>query len=423
MSTPAIEVEALAKRYALGHVEERGYRTLRDALARLLRPRAWGGVPRPAAAEVWALRDVWFAVAEGEALGVIGHNGAGKSTLLKILSRVTEPTAGRARLRGRVASLLEVGTGFHPELTGRENVYLNGSLLGMTRAEIRRSFDEIVAFADIERFLDTPVKRYSSGMYVRLAFAVAAHLTPEILIVDEVLAVGDHEFQHRCLGRMSAVAHSGRTVLFVSHNLRAVEDLCPRTLLLRNGKAECLGPTRDVVAHYLASRAAAAPDDGQGRTDLTGALERDGTGRARLTCIEILDPESDSPLAAVAFGRPFRVRLHYVATQIPPAAAIGLAVLRDGGERVFLTATDDAVPPPLQSSGTFECHVRAPNLLPGIYRLEAWITDPLAQEYADHVAQVGRLEVVVASSDGGSLAMLTRANRGVVYVDCRWRAS
>src|SRR5262249_28346776 len=190
----------------------------------------------------WALKDVSFDVKKGEVVGIIGRNGAGKSTLLKVLSRITEPTTGRVRIRGRVASLLEVGTGFHPELTGRENVYLNGAILGMTREEIKRKFDEIVAFAEIEKFLDTPVKRYSSGMYVRLAFAVAAHLEPEILIVDEVLAVGDFEFQRRCLGKMNAVAHSGRTVLFVSHNMTAIEELCSRSILLKNGVIERAGP-------------------------------------------------------------------------------------------------------------------------------------------------------------------------------------
>jgi lipopolysaccharide transport system ATP-binding protein len=421
MSATAIEAEELAKRYALGRTEERGYRTLRDALAGLVRPRS--RPPKPAENEVWALRDVSFAVAEGEALGVIGHNGAGKSTLLKILSRVTEPSAGRARLRGRVASLLEVGTGFHPELTGRENVFLNGSILGMTRAEIRRSFDAIAAFAEVERFLDTPVKRYSSGMYVRLAFAVAAHLTPEILIVDEVLAVGDHEFQRRCLGRMSEVAHGGRTVLFVSHNLRAVEDLCPRTLLLRGGRIERLGPTREVVAHYLARRAGAAQDDGQGRTDLRGIAERDGTGRARLTRLELLDPDEERPLSSVGFCRPFRVRLHWEARERLAGAAVGLAVVDERDERLFVSATDEVglALPALEGAGCVECRVRAPNVLPGRYRLEAWILDPIAADYADHVRGVGRVEIVVGGWDGPNVAALGWRDRGPVYVPCDWR--
>ena len=201
--------------------------------------------------EFWALKDVSFEVKQGEVLGIIGRNGAGKSTLLKILSRITEPTAGRVTLRGRVASLLEVGTGFHPELTGRENIYLNGAILGMTRAEIRRKFDEIVAFAEVERFLDTPVKRYSSGMYVRLAFAVAAHLEPEILIVDEVLAVGDAEFQKKCLGKMSEVSRGGRTVLFVSHNMSAVLQLTQRAILLSGGNVAYVGDSQSAVDRYM----------------------------------------------------------------------------------------------------------------------------------------------------------------------------
>jgi len=208
------------------------------------------------AEEFWAIRGINFEIRRGEVVGIIGRNGAGKSTLLKILSRITEPTEGRVEIRGRVASLLEVGTGFHPDLTGRENVFLNGAVLGMSRAEIRRKFDEIVAFADVERFIDTPVKRYSSGMYVRLAFAVAAHLEPEILIVDEVLAVGDAEFQRKCLGKMHDVAGLGRTVLFVSHNMAAVEQLCSYAVLLVSGRIESSGQVRSVISEYLAGSGA-----------------------------------------------------------------------------------------------------------------------------------------------------------------------
>jgi lipopolysaccharide transport system ATP-binding protein len=211
-----------------------------------------GKLDSAAREEFWALKGVSFEVKRGEVVGIIGRNGAGKSTLLKILSRITEPTEGRVTLRGRVASLLEVGTGFHPELTGRENIFLNGAILGMTKAEIRKKFDEIVAFAEVERFLDTPVKRYSSGMYVRLAFAVAAHLEPEILVVDEVLAVGDAEFQKKCLGKMKDVATGGRTVLFVSHNMGAVQTLCSQGLLLNRGRLEQAGPVRETIQKYLA---------------------------------------------------------------------------------------------------------------------------------------------------------------------------
>lgn len=410
----AVEVEGLSKRYVLGRSEQQGYRTLRDALAGLVRRRAGSSTPTP---EIWALRDVHFEVAEGEALGIIGHNGAGKSTLLKILARVTEPSAGRARLRGRVASLLEVGTGFHPELTGRENVFLNGAMLGMTRAEVRREFDAIVAFADVERFLDTPVKRYSSGMYLRLAFAVAAHLTPELLIVDEVLAVGDHEFQQRCLGRMSAVAQAGRTVLFVSHNLRALEALCPRTLLLRQGQVAALGPSREVVARYIARRT------GEAQGDLSTFVDRDGSGRARLLRIDVLHADEERALEAVGFCRPFRVRLHYEAHEHLAGAALGLALLNERDERLFVSATDEVALalPPLTGRGALDCLVQAPNVLPGTYRLEAWILDPIAADYADHVRGVGRLEIVVGDWDGPNVAALAWRDRGPVYVPCTWR--
>ena len=259
MTTPAIRVSGLSKRYMIGAAPEK-YRTLRDtiadgikapfnALRRITQPDAL-----PAAApHIWALEDVSFNVERGQVLGVIGRNGAGKSTLLKILSRVTEPTEGEVELKGRVGSLLEVGTGFHPELTGRENIALNGAILGMKRSEIDRKFDEIVEFSGVEQFIDTPVKRYSSGMYLRLAFSVAAHLEPEILVVDEVLAVGDAEFQRKCLGKMDDVAHQGRTVLFVSHNMSAILQLTQESILLEGGKLTRRGPSNEVVDHYLSA--------------------------------------------------------------------------------------------------------------------------------------------------------------------------
>jgi lipopolysaccharide transport system ATP-binding protein len=252
--TDIIEAEALGKRYVLTHRSKTTYRSLRDELSGGVR-RAWlkltGKLPAETHEEFWALRNVDLRLKEGERLGIVGRNGAGKSTLLKILSRITDPTEGRVTLRGRAASLLEVGTGFHPELTGRENVYLNGAILGMSREEIRRKFDEIVAFAEVERFLDTPVKRYSSGMYVRLAFAVAAHLEPEILIVDEVLAVGDMQFQRKCLGRMEEAAKSGRTILFVSHNMGAITALCDRCIVLEQGRIAYDGSPAEGVLRYL----------------------------------------------------------------------------------------------------------------------------------------------------------------------------
>jgi len=260
MSEPAIQVENLGKKYIIGHQKQERYTALRDVMAngaksfgrKLLNP--FGKrMPESAFEEFWALKDVSFEIKQGETVGIIGRNGAGKSTLLKILSRITEPTTGRISIDGRVASLLEVGTGFHPELTGRENIYLNGAILGMSNAEIKRKFDEIVAFAEVEKFLDTPVKRYSSGMYVRLAFAVAAHLEPEILVVDEVLAVGDAKFQKKCLGKMKDVSSEGRTVVFVSHNMPTITSLCQKCILLEAGQVLKMGATSDVVMHYYTS--------------------------------------------------------------------------------------------------------------------------------------------------------------------------
>ncbi len=267
MST-VITVEYLGKKYTISHQQRGDNSSLREVITngvaslgkKLLSPftlhhsqaspSPFTLHDSPASEDFWALKDVSFEVKQGERIGIIGRNGAGKSTLLKILSRITEPTTGRVKIKGRVASLLEVGTGFHPELTGRENIYLNGAILGMGRQEISRKFDEIVAFAEIEKFLDTPVKRYSSGMYVRLAFAVAAHLEPEILIVDEVLAVGDAQFQKKCLGKMEEVGNQGRTVLFVSHNLSAVSKLCPKSIVLNNGEMFCYDTTTNALLTY-----------------------------------------------------------------------------------------------------------------------------------------------------------------------------
>ncbi|MBL0043113.1 MAG: ABC transporter ATP-binding protein [Flavobacteriales bacterium] len=255
MAEPIITVEGLSKSYVLRHQQTGGYTALRDVMANKVKGLFKASAPDPTREEFFALKDVSFEVNAGDRVGIIGRNGAGKSTLLKILSRITEPSQGRITLNGRVASLLEVGTGFHPELTGRENIYLNGSILGMSKAEIRSKFDEIVAFSEVEKFLDTPVKRYSSGMYVRLAFAVAAHLEPEILIVDEVLAVGDAEFQRKCLGKMEEVSGQGRTILFVSHQMDAVQRLCNKGLLLNKGVLISAGTMQQVVDQYLRNNA------------------------------------------------------------------------------------------------------------------------------------------------------------------------
>jgi|HubBroStandDraft_5_1064220.scaffolds.fasta_scaffold07190_4 lipopolysaccharide transport system ATP-binding protein len=291
MSDFAIRVEGLGKHYQLG-ARESGYTTLRETLAGFItnplkRFKSLSG--RSTEDEsFWALRDISFELKPGEVVGIIGHNGAGKSTILKILSQITEPTEGRVEIMGRIGSLLEVGTGFHPELTGRENIFLNGSILGMSRAEVRRKFDEIVAFAEVEKFLDTPVKRYSSGMSVRLAFSVAAHLDPEILIVDEVLAVGDQAFQNKCLGKMSGVAQSGRTILFVSHQMAAVEAMCTSAIWLSEGRLRDSGPTSTIVERYLRSVSRGAMQPLQDRHD------RQGTGEIRFKSVSFSNGSGES---------------------------------------------------------------------------------------------------------------------------------
>ncbi len=306
MSDIAVRVEGLSKEYRIGLRVEK-YKTLRDSIAalasapvRLFRRRAREGGDE----QLWALRDVNFDVQAGEVVGIIGRNGAGKSTLLKILARITDPTHGLVEIHGRVGSLLEVGTGFHPELTGRENIYLNGAILGMRRAEIERKFDEIVAFSEVEKFIDTPVKRYSSGMYLRLAFAVAAHLEPEILLVDEVLAVGDADFQKKCLGKMGDVAQEGRTVLFVSHNMPAVQALCARAILLRKGSVAFDGSTGEVLREYLGHLQATAA------RAFTDNPERRGDGSVRLTGARVLDAEG-RPCERVVAGTPITLEFAY----------------------------------------------------------------------------------------------------------------
>lgn len=296
MSDTIIKVEGIGKRYRIHHRKAERYTALRDVIADkvrgIFRSHRRDVAERPAVEDFWAVRDVSFQVERGEVLGIIGRNGAGKSTLLKILSRITEPTEGRVQLNGRVASLLEVGTGFHPELTGRENIYLNGAILGMPRAEIERKFDEIVAFAEVDQFLDTPVKRYSSGMYVRLAFAVAAHLEPEILIVDEVLAVGDAGFQKKCLGKIGEVADGGRTVLFVSHNMVAVASLCDRAALMDQGSLVASGLPSTVVSNYLKQVVTSAS---AARNQIwNDPLTAPGNDRIRLHRIRVTADEGDS---------------------------------------------------------------------------------------------------------------------------------
>jgi lipopolysaccharide transport system ATP-binding protein len=393
MPEPVITVENLSKSYLVGHRSDGGgrynYIALRDVVGRELRnfARKAGNVLRgqqvvqgDEVEEFWALKDVSFEVKQGEVLGIIGRNGAGKSTLLKILSRIAEPTEGRIVLRGRVGSLLEVGTGFHPELTGRENIFLNGAILGMTQREIRKKFDEIVAFAEVDKFLDTPVKRYSSGMYVRLAFAVAAHLEPEILVIDEVLAVGDIEFQKKCLGKMSEVAREGRTVLFVSHNHAAIRNLCSHGLVLKAGKAL---PKEDVISaleHYSAERQMTLESSWTRPANLKGGpvhfesidLRLDGEQpRHRLLCSITARWEQDS--------RP---------------ALIGIALL-DRTSAMIMQALPSPEPFVGGAVGVYQVDVviELPPLIPGVYGVDFWI-GPAHTDTFDYVGQTVAIEIV-----------------------------
>lgn len=332
MSQKAVKAERVGKMYRLGNTQDTLARTLTDAVVRTIRRRP----PRDKESQdLWALDDVSFEVKDGEVLGVIGRNGAGKSTLLKLLSRLTEPTRGRITVEGKVGSLLEIGTGFHPELTGRENIFLNGTILGMSHSEVARRFDEIAAFAEIDRFLDTPVKRYSSGMYVRLAFAVAAHLEPDILIVDEVLAVGDLAFQRKCLGRMGQAAEEGRTVLFVSHNLAAIKSLCTRALLLQDGKLVADGPVEDTVTKYLDATWPVSSD---------GSIpEREaplGSGQALVRKVRVTNDFGEH-VDRVYLGQPFRITATYDVHERLEDVVIEIGVSTPDGVRIVTALSTD----------------------------------------------------------------------------------
>src|SRR5579862_2544537 len=366
---PAIKVEHVSKVFRIGSTPAGEYQTLREAIARAVSSpirgvrNLWRDRGRGPSEEYWALRDVSFDVPPGQVVSIVGRNGAGKSTLLKILSGITEPTSGRVQLRGRVGSLLEVGTGFHPELTGRENIFLNGAILGMSRHEIRRQFDAIVAFAEIDRFLDTPVKRYSSGMYVRLGFSVAAHLTPEVLLVDEVLAVGDAAFQKKCLGKMDEVSHAGRTILFVSHNMAAVKTLCTTGVLLDAGRVICEGTIDRVVDAYLAAGTEMAstgiiPDD----------APRIGTGAAKIRRVTLHDG-SGAAISELLMGQPLHVTfVCEVLREIPDAVFEVSISAADGTHVVQNTSVDGRHEPMVAAAGHHVVEVRIPGgLLPRQY--------------------------------------------------------
>ncbi len=424
MMKPAIAVENLSKLYRLGARQD-GYRTLRETvmeaaaapwrrLRRLAAPRAEATDGRE---DLWALRDVSLEIEPGEVVGVIGRNGAGKSTFLKILSRITEPTGGRAELRGRVGSLLEVGTGFHAELTGRENIYLNGAICGMSRREVRNKFDAIVAFAEVEQFLDTPVKRYSSGMFVRLAFAVACHMEPEILLVDEVLAVGDAAFQKKCLGRMEEVGRSGRTVLFVSHNMATVLHLCEKVALFERGRLGFVGPCEEGVSRYINPTTfadgadvdlAAHANRRPGCTPLLGRvrlLNGDGAAATQFVCGEPVAVEVSVPA-----GGPVK----------EPHVAVGF---EDAfGCRLFTLATylTDTAPASLRATGRLRCELDRLALAPGRYYLTL-NAGPQGAAWTDVIDQAVSFDV--SPSDFYGNGRLPNPDWGRVLVRSRWSES
>ena len=362
MSDKAIIVENISKKYELGLI---GGGTLMESLgSRIKKGRKTINPNEPK--EFWALKDISFTVKKGEVVGVIGKNGAGKSTLLKVISRITQPTSGQIRINGRVASLLEVGTGFHPELTGRENIFLNGSILGMTRKEIKVKFDEIVDFSGVEKFIDTPVKRYSSGMYVRLAFSVAAHLEPEILVIDEVLAVGDMEFQKKCLGKMENVAKGGRTVLFVSHNMAAVESLCQSAILLRHGEVTYKGSTNEAIESYLNFSTPSL------EKSLNGNISRSGTGDVQFTKIIL---NGSKPIIA---GHSLTIEVQYEWNKVQKNISelpIAISITDLKGSMLSVLSSDYSGNPIYlkKPKGSIVCKVPSLNLIAGIYSINLWI--------------------------------------------------
>jgi lipopolysaccharide transport system ATP-binding protein len=417
MSRPIIEVESISKRYNLGQFNAQTMREEVEHFFRRFRKNDKdASLPRTSApdSEFWALRDVSFSVQPGEVVGIIGRNGAGKSTLLKILSRVTEPTRGEIRLRGRVASLLEVGTGFHPDLTGRENIYLNGTILGMTKAEVDSKFDEIVAFAEIERFLDTPVKRYSSGMYVRLAFAVAAHLEPEILIVDEVLAVGDAEFQKKCLGKMKSVSRQdGRTVLFVSHNMGAIQSLCSGALVLEHGLAAFRGGTNEAVSYY--SRNSRTEAD----VKLSSRPQRKGTGEARILRLRMED-ESRAPETQYQMGESLTVIVEVEFTRKVINPVFGLSIIADTGIMVADCRSSHGGFSAGKIGDTVEYSVTIDpiRLYPRRYTLEPWVTDANDLSVYDRVHDAAQFDVTSGPKflSGANVT----ADHGIVHIPTTW---
>jgi len=395
MTEIAIKAEGLGKNYQLGL--NAAYGSLREAVSEAGRRtvgRLVGRGEKPEIDVLWALKDVSFEIQQGEAIGLIGHNGAGKSTMLKLLSRIAEPSTGYAEVTGRVGSLLEVGTGFHPELTGRENVFLNGAILGMRRAEIRKRFDEIVEFANMERFLDTPVKRYSSGMQVRLAFAVAAHLEPEILLVDEVLAVGDAAFQRKSLTKMAEVARAGSTVIFVSHNLATIQALCERAILLERGSVVTDAPVEEAVTGYLRALERAASDDLETRTDRDGRAWEE----SKVKRLAVYDGDSDEADVVVG-GRGAKIVIEV--TEVVPMMECSLTILNSLGHPITTLDSELSSSADIRDSGSgprIECRVDSLPLIPGRYRIDILLRG--RQEIQDGLQAAAYFDVEPGVIDG-----------------------
>ncbi|MBV8846857.1 MAG: ABC transporter ATP-binding protein [Bryobacterales bacterium] len=394
MSELAIRVERLGKQYRIGSVER--YRTLRDTLVQGLTkiPLRRGKKATPQQNEIlWAVKDVSFTIQRGEVFGIIGRNGAGKSTLLKILARITDPSTGRAEVKGRVGALIEIGTGFHPELTGRENIFLNGTILGMRKAEIVSKFDEIVDFSEIEKFLDTPVKHYSNGMRVRLAFAVAAHLQPEVLIIDEVLAVGDLAFQKKCLGKMSDVGRQGRTVLLVSHNIVAIENLCSHGIVLDHGKLTFAGSAKDAARHYYDSLSGGRDPDGH-IFDLADAPARRSEVGKLLKRIELYTRDEEPVTEGLRMGDKLRIKIHFDLPSPTTSFNVGLGFDNAFGQRVF-TAHSLFEPNrsdiPRVGPQIFVCDIPEFTLTLGTYTMVLWLD--IGNDEADLIEDAARLTV------------------------------
>lgn len=416
MSDVVLRAERLSKMYHIGRREERPD-SLREAVVAGFKV-PWQRLRRGGAASdrdedvIWALKDVSFEVERGEVLGVIGRNGAGKSTLLKILSQITEPTRGRAEIHGRVGSLLEVGTGFHQELTGRENVYLSGAVLGMTRSEIEQKFDEIVAYSGVEKFIDTPIKRFSIGMKVRLGFAVAAHLEPEIMLIDEVLAVGDASFQKKCIGKMSSISREGRTILFVSHDMTAIQSLCTRCLLIDRGQVLFDGSSGEAVKRYLQAQAK------RGEVTFGPETARTGSGLARLTGATVFD-EKGRPMSAIGVGDGFTVKLDFKAVERIADPSFDFLIHDSFGQRLATLSTriTHGTMPDITDDGSVFVHVDRFDALPGLYYLTVGIST-----FDGEVDLIDNaLEIEVTPRDVYGTGKLPPPASAAIYVPCRWQ--